>query len=418
MYWTWPNCWSSLGRPTLLKATPAGLDGIPHWFLRIAAPFLCKPVAFLCNQSTSFSFIHKQWKLNIITPVPKSSQPKVCAGFRPISVTSILCRLLEKLIITKCLYPVLTHNDHTSLFRDQFAFRPTGSTTAALINLLNTITLLLQNHEYVHLILLDFSKAFDSVRHFTLIQKLSQFPISSCVHNWLIEYLDTRQHCTKYNSIISTFLQINASFVQGSRIGPIAYVYNASDLHALFPGNDSNKYADDTYLIVPSSNSHTVSLELDHISEWAQCNNLMLNTAKFMEMIIHKPGVKLGNLSVPQPTVGVTRCSSLKILGVTVTDTLSFDLHISNVVARCALRILRSHGLSGPALWNVFFYKHIYGLHTVYVTRATLISKLMYVSPAWFGFLSERCKARCQGVIQKMKRSGYLGNDFESFTTL
>ena len=125
-------------------------------------------------------------------PVPKSSQPKVCADFRPISVTSILCRLLEKLIITKFVCPVLTHTDCNSLFRDQFAFGPTGSTTAALINLLHTITLLLQNHDYVHLIGLDFSKAFDSVRHFTLIQKLSEFPIPSCAHNWMIEYLDTR----------------------------------------------------------------------------------------------------------------------------------------------------------------------------------------------------------------------------------
>ena len=222
----------------------------------------------------------------------------------------------------------------------------------------------------------------------------------------MIEYMDTRQYCTKYNSIISTFLQINASFVQGSRIGPIAYVYNASDLHTLLPGNDLNKYADDTYLIVPSSNSHTVSLELEHISEWAQCNNLMLNTAKSMEMIIHEPGVKLGNLSVPQPLAGVTRCSSLKILGVTVTNTLSFDLHISNVVARCAqkgyaVRILRSHGLIGPAVWKV--------------TCATLISKLVYASPAWFGFLNESCKERCQGIIQKLKCSGYLGNELWEF---
>ena len=135
----------------------------------------------------------------------------------------------------------------------------------------------------------------------------------------------------------------------------------------------------------------------------------MLNTAKSVEMIIHKPGVRLGNLSVSQPTAGVTRCSSLKILGVTVTDTLSFDLHILNVAAQCAqtgyaLRILRSHGLTGPALWNV--------------TRATLVSKLAYASPAWFGFLSDSCKARCQGVIHELKRGGYLGNDFESFTTL
>ena len=88
--------------------------------------------------------------------------------------------------------------------------------------------------------------------------------------------------------------------------------------------------------MVPSSYSHTVSIELEHISEWAHHNNLLLNTAKSMEMIIYKPGVKLGNLSVPQPMAGVTRCSSLKILGVTVTDTLSFDLHILNVVAQCA----------------------------------------------------------------------------------
>ena len=99
----------------------------------------------------------------------------------------------------------------------------------------------------------------------------------------------------------------------------------------------------------------------------------------------------------------------LRRLGVTVTDALSFDLRISNVVARCAqtsyaVRILRFHGLTGPALWNV--------------THATLISKIMYASPAWFGFLSESCKARCQGVIQKLKCSGYFGNDFESFITL
>ena len=62
---------------------------------------------------------------------------------------------------------------------------------------------------------------------------------------------------------------INASFVQGSLIGQIAYVLNTSDLRAVYAENDLNKYADDTYLIVPSSNSHTVVRELEHVSEWA-----------------------------------------------------------------------------------------------------------------------------------------------------
>ena len=167
---------------------------------------------------------------------------------------------------------------------------------------MHTITLLIQNHEYVHLIGLDLSKAFDSVRHFTLIQKLSQFPIPSCVHNWMIEYLDTKQYCTKYNSIISTFLQINACFVQGSRIGRLPTFTMPQTCMQFFHGKDLKKYADDTYLIVPSSNSHSLTGTYIGV-KW---QNLMLNTAKSMEMIIHKPWVKLGYLSVSQPTEGVT----------------------------------------------------------------------------------------------------------------
>ena len=238
---------------------------------------------------------------------------------------------------------------------------------------------------------------------------MSGFPIPNSVQNWIVEYLDSRQHCTKYNSEISCFLKIDASFVQGSVFGPVAYVCNASDLHPVEPENDLNKYADDTYLLSHSSNSHTFPLELEHISEWARTYNLMLNTSKSMEMIIHRPRTKLENLSVPPPSLGVTRVTSMKILGVTITDTLSFEPHVTNVLARCAqtgyaLRILRAHGLNGPALWNV--------------TRATLISKLIYASPAWFGFLDESSKTRCQGIIKKLIRTGYLGEGFASFAEL
>jgi hypothetical protein len=268
---------------------------------------------------------------------------------------------------------------------------------------------LLEKHEFVHLIGLDFSKAFDSVRHSSLINKIAQFPIPNNIHNWLVEYLDSRHHCTKYNNAISKILEINASFVQGSLIGPIAYVLNTSDLRALHPENDLNKYADDTYLIVPSSHSHTIVQELDHVSEWAAENNLKLNSSKSVELIIHRPRTRIGNCDVPPPSDGVTRLNNIKILGVIVTDTLSFEMHISGVISKCAqtsyaLRIMRAHGLNGQALWDV--------------TRSTLVSKLMYASPVWFGFLNEESKKRCQAVLNRMKRAGYLGEDFKSFTEL
>ena len=242
------------------------------------------------------------------------------------------------------------------LFQDQFAFRPTGSTTAALINLFHKISILLQDNDFVHLISLDFSKAFDSVRHSTLIEKIAKFPIPSFAHNWLVEYLSQRQHCTKFNSIISLMLQINASIVQGSRIGPMAYVIDASDLHPVTPDNIFSKYADDTHLLVPSKNSNTIQAELDHVAEWPENNNLKLNTSKTVEIIVHKP--RFDASKVPAPLQGISRQTQIQILGVTVSGVLTFDEHVNNIVAKAAqtgyaLRILKAHGLRGQELHDV-----------------------------------------------------------------
>ena len=95
----------------------------------------------------------------------------------------ILARVMEKQTARIFLYTVLTHPDFTHLFEDQFAFRPTGSTTAALIYLLHTLTELLLTHDYVHVIALDFSKAFDTVRHYTLVSKLANFTLPDYLHN-------------------------------------------------------------------------------------------------------------------------------------------------------------------------------------------------------------------------------------------
>ena len=151
-----------------IKPTAAGLDNLPHWFLQLAAPSISLPLSYLFNLSLGQSAVPKQWKASSITPVPKTVHPQNSADYRPISITPILARVMEKLIVRAFLYPVLISADYRHLFHDQFAFRPTGSTTATLIYLFHTLTELLQTHDYVHVIALDFSKAFDSVRHYSL----------------------------------------------------------------------------------------------------------------------------------------------------------------------------------------------------------------------------------------------------------
>jgi len=88
-----------------------------------------------------------------------------------------------------------------------------------------------------------------------------------------------------YRDQTSTLKSINASIIQGSAIGPAAYVVNAGDLHTLTPSNQLVKFADDTYLIIPASNPDSRSVEVDNIETWASTNNLTLNRTKTKEII-------------------------------------------------------------------------------------------------------------------------------------
>ena len=247
-----------------LAATSSGTDGMPHWFIRIAAPSICSPITHLFNLSLTTSIVPTQWKTSAITPVPKTKQPTQCRDFRLASVTPILSPLLEKIVVWNYIYPISTHPTTHHLFLDQFAFWPTGSTTSAMVYLTHHLSDLLQEHPFVHVIALDFSKAFDTVWHNTLWNKLAQFLLPDFAWNWVADCLLGRKHLTKFEQALSSVLAINASIIQGSVIGPTAHVIDASDLKTLELANSQDKYANDKYmtLIVPASHSHTISDEL------------------------------------------------------------------------------------------------------------------------------------------------------------
>ena len=183
-----------------------------------------------------------------------------------------------------------------------------------------------------------------------------------------------------------------------SGTGPVSYVVNASDLRTIFLLNILFKYADDTYFIVPASLSHTIDMELKSIADWAAASNLTLNTRKSMEIIICKPKSKNAHLP-PPPIQGIQRVDQMVVLGVLVHERLSFKPHIDNVVSRCAqtfnaLRVLKSAELSGYALLDV--------------ANAVLISRIMYASPAWWGFTNVSDGQRLQSIINKAVKQEFL----------
>ena len=103
--------------------------------------------------------------------LPKVPKPTQAADYRPISITPVLSRSLEKYIVHTFIYPALQLPYPELCFDDQFAFRPTGSTTAAVIALLHTVRKM-STDQYVHVFSFDFTKAFDTVRHETLMNKV------------------------------------------------------------------------------------------------------------------------------------------------------------------------------------------------------------------------------------------------------
>jgi len=127
-----------------LHATATGLDDVPAWFLRLGAAVFAKPLAQLINLSLSTSVVPSQWKR-----AAKTASPRELSDFRPISITSVLSRVTERLIVCQFLYPAFISQSTSLLFTDQYAFCPTGSTTTALISIFAAITSLLACNDYV-----------------------------------------------------------------------------------------------------------------------------------------------------------------------------------------------------------------------------------------------------------------------------
>jgi len=121
-------------------------------------------------------------------------------------------------VVRQFLYPAFLSPPSSLNLSDQFAFRPSGSTTAALISILHSVTSLLHSN-FVAVIALDFSKAFETVCHRTLLDKMALLDLPDDVYNWKVDYFSRHTHCTKYGGVTSAMRAITASIVQGSGIG-------------------------------------------------------------------------------------------------------------------------------------------------------------------------------------------------------
>lgn len=370
--------------------TSPGCDCIPHWVFKRCSFELAEVVAHLYNSSLRLGVLPRQWLTAVITPVPKISNPTVLSDFRPISVTPILSRVVEKCVVTRWLRPAIPPD----LIADQFAFRPTGSTSCALVYLMHHVTSMLEQNAYVRCLLVDFSKAFDRVDHVILVKKLSTLHLPPYILNWLISFLTGRSHTTRCYGIESGPLTINLSIVQGSGLGPTLYITFESDLKPISNINVIMKYADDTNLLVPEHTDVPMKDEFEAVMQWASSNKMVINLAKTKEIVFRRPSPKLDILpALPD----IELVDEAKLLGIVVTNNLHFDNHINFILKTCnqrsyLVRKFRDQGLSTEQLTMAF--------------EALILSRLMYASQSWAGFLTQDLVGRIDAFLRRMYSYG------------
>jgi len=211
--------------------------------------------------------VPESWKLANITPVHKSGSKLSTNNYRGISLTSVLCKLLER-IIGSHIWNYLSVNEILS--PHQHGFVPNRSTSTNLLETMDIITGALNNGLGVDVIYLDFMKAFDRVAHARLVTKLKGIGINGSLLSWCVSFLANRKQRVIMGDNVGDWMSIESGVPQGSVLGPLFFIIYINDLikSITIP---IKVYADDTKLIlVYNDSSECIDLQntLDIIHMW------------------------------------------------------------------------------------------------------------------------------------------------------
>lgn len=239
-------------------------------------------------------------------------------------------------------------NQINYLVADQYGFRPGLSMTDAIATLTDQAGNNLNNNKLTLATFIDFRKAFDTLDHSILIQRLTDLNLKRNVLNWFKSYLSDRQQLTIANNIQSAVKPIVTGVPQGSILGPLLFIIYVNGLTSTIKTAKAIMYADDTVVHMAISKKPTIQeikiyqTELNKICDWCNNNKLSINAAKTKIMIL---GTNRRTKNVILPTeltineIPLEITDKYKYLGVTINSQLTFAEHISTCVGIAAGKI-------------------------------------------------------------------------------
>ena len=309
-----------------LKNKRCNINVIPNYVLKRISFIISPVLARIINISVVSGVFPNSLKVALVVPIFKKGNKDEVKNYRPISILSVYSKIFERVVYGQ-VYKFL--EKFSILSNHQFGFRSGRSTTQAILSLLNYIYPCLDADSNVLSIFCDFSKAFDSVNHSVLLQKLHHYGIRGFVYDWFGSFLSGR---TQYVGT-SESLPVSHGVPQGSVLGPLLFLIFINDLPNSSRELKFTLFADDSTISYkfdpenPLASTNQLNLELAGVYNWLLLNKIKINVEKTKYVLFsYKRKVNPGRIIMGDGEI--LRESCVKFLGVFIDDRLTFAEHI------------------------------------------------------------------------------------------
>jgi hypothetical protein len=322
-----------------------GVDDISKKMIMPIIDILLPTICYIFNFCLQNSVFPEAWKQALIKPIAKIADARGPNDFRPISLLCFLAKSLQKIIFNQIYNYV---NDLNLLDQYQSGFRKKHSINTALLKITEDIRLAMGRGEVTIMVLLDYSKAFDSLNHNILFSKLSYLNFSKHVIDWFKSYLTGRTHAVVENNNKSSWHAINSGVVQGSPLSPLIFSLYIVDIGTVLKNCFYHLYADDLQLYIhckPENVTQTVNLineDLERLFRWSSNHDLILNPNKTQTIIIGNENITNNLINIPKIVINnseIDYSKYVKNLGILLDENLNWNKQISSVCQKVHFKL-------------------------------------------------------------------------------